>query len=91
MTTIILPPEVEGPLAEEARRRGTTPELLAIDCLRELFVPRPSGEGTGKDESLFDFLSGYTGTVDGTAEALSEQTGQRFVEGLIEKRDRGRV
>ncbi len=39
MTTITLPADIEGPLAEEARRRGTTPERLALDALRLRFAP----------------------------------------------------
>lgn len=91
MTTITLPPEVEGPLAEEARKKGTTPELLAVDCLRKLFVPPPTEGKPAEKETLFDFLSGYTGTVSGTTEALSENCGQRFAQGLVEKQQRGHV
>jgi hypothetical protein len=91
MTTITLPPDVEGPLTEAARRKGTTPELLAIDCLRELFVSSARSDEPGTSETLFEFLAGYAGTVDGTTEALSEETGRRFVEGLIEKQHRGRA
>lgn len=36
---IHLTPDVENALAEEAKRRGTTPEQLALDCLRAWFVP----------------------------------------------------
>ncbi len=40
--TLDLPPEVEGALAEAARRQGTTPERLAINRLRDSFVtPTP--------------------------------------------------
>jgi hypothetical protein len=85
MTTITLPPEVEGPLAEEAQRQGTTPELLAIACLRILFVPRPTGEQPSEGETLSDFLAGYVGTVSGATEALSENCGRRFVQRLVEK------
>ncbi len=91
MTTIILPPEVEGPLAQEARKRGTTPELLAVDCLRQLFTSPPTAGTPDEHETLFDFLSGYLGTVSGTAEALSEDCGQRFAQGLVEKQQRGRL
>ena len=42
MMIISLPPEIEGPLTEEAQRRGTTPESLVLDSLRTLFVPGPS-------------------------------------------------
>lgn len=89
MSTITLPPEVEGPLTKEARRKGTTPELLAVDCLRQLFAPSPTTETRTEGETLFDFLSGYTGTVSGTTEALSENCGQRFGQGLVEKHRRG--
>lgn len=91
MTAIVLPPEVERRLANEASKRGTTLEVLAIEYLREqLARPRP-GAGAGNGDNLFDFLSGYIGTVDGTTEALSEGSGQRFVEGLVEKQRRGRA
>jgi hypothetical protein len=30
---------IEEPLAEAARRQGTTPELLAMDSLRKIFIP----------------------------------------------------
>jgi len=36
--TLTLPPEVEEALAEEARRKGTTPEKVALDDLRQLYV-----------------------------------------------------
>ena len=88
MTTITLPSEVEGPLAEEARKRGTTPELFAVDWLRKLFVPPHTGEKPAEGETLFDFLDGYVGAVSGTAEALSENCGQRFAQGLVEKQRR---
>jgi hypothetical protein len=91
MTTITLPPEIEEPLAEEARKQGTTPELLAVDCLRKLFTPSPVAGKPVEGETLFDFLSGYVGTVNGTTEALSENCGQRFAQGLVEKQQRGRV
>jgi len=91
MTTITLPPEIEGPLTEEARKKGTTPELLAVDCLRKLFTQSPEVRKSGEEDSLFDFLAGYVGTVSGTTEALSENCGQRFAQGLVEKQQRGHV
>lgn len=36
--TLELPPEVESALTEDARRRGTTPEELALDNLRRSYV-----------------------------------------------------
>lgn len=91
MTIITLPPEVEGPLAEEARRKGTTPELLAVDCLRKLFTSFSEPTTPAEGQTLFDFLTGYAGTVSGTTEPLSENCGHRFVQTLVEKQRRGHV
>jgi len=89
LTTITLPPDIEEPLAEEARRQGTTPELLAVDCLRKRFVPVTAADKRAESETLVDFLSGYIGTVSGTTEALSENCGQRFAKGLLRNRGEG--
>jgi hypothetical protein len=92
MITISLPSDIEGPLTAEAQRRGTTPELLALDSLRKLFPSLAvSGEPPGDATNLFDFLDGYIGTVEGSTEAFSENCGQRFAEGMAEKQQRGRL
>lgn len=73
MTTITLPAEIEAPLAEEARRRGTTPERLAVDTLRLRFAPSvASSSGKPPEPNLADFLAGYVGLVEGSTEPLSE-------------------
>jgi hypothetical protein len=94
MTTITLPPEIEAPLAEEARKQGTTPELLALDKLRGLYAStqlEKTEELQNEEGTLFDLLQGYVGTVEGTTEALSEHTGKRFAEGMVEKRQAGKL
>jgi hypothetical protein len=89
MTTITLPPEIEGPLTEQALLRGTTPELLALDILRTQFQSvgaldtHPLDAGAGKSRSLADWLSPFIGTltssdhVAGEA-ALSVDSGRKF-------------
>lgn len=56
MTTITLPPDLEQSLAEEADKRGTAPELLALDSLRQLFVSTEK-KGTRKRTRPFLTLS----------------------------------
>ncbi len=90
MVTIALPSDIEEPLSEQARRRGMTPEQLAIETLRATFTAEGDQEGQPK-ETLFDFLSGHIGTVDGTAEPLSQDTGRLFADGLEEKHRRGHL
>jgi hypothetical protein len=58
--------------------------MLAVECLRDRFTRQPSTPARD-GESLFDFLSGYAGTVSGTSEPLSEHSAQRFTEGQLEK------
>ena len=36
---ITLTPQLEAVLSEQARRRGLAPEVLALDALREHFLP----------------------------------------------------
>ncbi len=91
MTTIIIPPDLEQAILEEAERRGVAPEAVAVDSLRRLFAtPGRGGELSG-DGSLVDFLGPYIGTVSGASEAFSEASGRRFADGLVEEYERGRV
>jgi hypothetical protein len=83
MTTITLPPDLDERLREEARQRGTTPELLAVDTLRRAFVPpEVPAEGGG---TLHDFLGDFIGSIEGTGESLSTDCGRHFADGLEEK------
>jgi hypothetical protein len=84
MSTITIPPELEGPLAAEARRLGTSLELLAVETLRRMYAPEGSGRAPSDAGTLADFLQGYVGTIHGTSEPLSEETGRRCREMLQE-------
>jgi hypothetical protein len=79
MLTIEVPDELAAPLADQAARRGTTPEALALDHLRLLLSPPPPG-------SLLEFLGDRVGAVAGTGEAFSQDGGRRFTDGLAEGR-----
>ena len=86
---IRLTSDIETALAQAAQRQGTTPERLALDLLSSLVLPSATPDSSAGEASLFDFLSGYIGTVEGTGEALSENCGQRFAEGLVAKHEQG--
>ena len=84
--TISLPPDIEDALTKEAQRLGTTPELLALRSLRKLFVSTPDVDASpSKELILYDFLTNYIGTVEGSTEAFSEDCGRRFADGLIDQ------
>lgn len=94
---ITVTPEIEQALREQAQKKGTTPELLAIESLRERFVP--PAEDTHPErgaESLADFLADHIGVIcsseriPGGAQ-MSQESGQKFVAGMVEKRQRRRL
>ena len=91
MTTISLPSDVERPLTDEAQRLGTTPELLAVETLRKVFAPAAPSNGVGHAQNLLEFLGDFVGSVCGTGEPLSENCGERFAEGMLEKKRQGRL
>ena len=93
--TITLTPEIERALRARANEQGTTPELLALHDLQELYaeaVPPDPFEG----KSLADMLAGHIGTI-----RSSEHTGievshlstdkESFPDYLVEKRKQGRL
>jgi hypothetical protein len=88
---IRLTPDIETALEQQAKQQGTTPERLALDALGSVFLQRSPPGLSAEQGTLFDFLSGYIGTVEGTGEALSENCGQRFSEELVAKHERGHL
>lgn len=84
MTIITIPPEIEEPLVAAAKQRGTTPELLAVESLRTIYAPTSGSDVSLQESTLRDFLQGYVGTINGSVEPLSEQTGRRFTETLLQ-------
>ena len=97
---ITVPPDLERALAARAHQMGTTPELLALDSLRERFPPSGSEDADeangGTRRTLADLLNGYIGILHSSEHtaagaAMSEDTGKKFAAGLLEKRKAGRL
>jgi hypothetical protein len=94
--TITLSPEIERALTEQAERLGTTPELLALDSLRERFVAPSVPEETPQEGTLYDFLQGYIGVIHSSeyvpgGAQMSKDTGRKFAEGMLKKRQAGKL
>ncbi len=84
--TIDLPPDLERELSEAAERRGTTPELLALDLLREHLLPVRSAESDDAEPAtLADLLAGYVGVLD-SSEFARPSTGADRVPGSAKGR-----
>ena len=99
MVTITLPPELERTITELAQRKGTTPELLTLDALHREFLslspPLPATEQT-KEKTLADFLGDFIGCLDSGefvpgGARMSENIGEKFAEGMVEKRKAGHL
>ena len=90
MPPITIPPEIEVPLADAARLRGTTPELLAIDCLRRYFIPSEANGSDRPAANLAEYLRDYIGAIQsgdripGGAQ-MSKNPGANFTEILLDK------
>lgn len=94
---ITLTPEIEAALAEQARQQGISPEQLALESLRQQFVtPLQHAQEAASQGTLADFLAGSIGVLhsrehlpDGAR--MSEAKGWLFAEGLLKKRQQGRL
>ena len=95
--TLTLTPDIEQALTEEAGDRGTTPEILALDSLRQRFVGRRVRESSDRGAgSLAELLDGHLGVLRSSEKVpggarMSEDSGKRFAAGMVEKRRRGRL
>ena len=66
--TLELPPEVEGALADEARRKGTTPEQLVLEDLRRRYpVHLPPADAMAALFAQWDAEDPITGPEDAAA------------------------
>lgn len=97
---ITVPSEIERTLTARADELGTTPELLAVDSLREKFPPSDGTEEAPEGrapQNLADFLRGYVGVLHSSelvppGGGMSEDnTGKKFAAGLFKKRQAGRL
>jgi len=96
--TIELSAQLETALAHEAERRGTTPQALAVRMIESQLPPSPVRSHAASDEqprTMHDVWSSHIGAVasepgDDANGRLSQETGRRFTELLIEQRRQGR-
>ncbi len=96
MVTITLPSELEKAAAEEAAQKGTTVELLTLDVLHKHFLTPPTTKQLPEGATLADALSDYIGAIDTSdkypeGSTLSESTGRKFAQLMVEKRQRGKL
>ena len=87
MTAIVLPPDLEADLTQQATREGKTLETVVIDGLRQIIATQPKLP----PKNLLEFLGDFVGCLEGNGEANSENTGERFTEYLVQKKQAGKL
>lgn len=95
MATITLPPVLERVMTEQAKRQGTTLEVLAVDKLNAAFLPAQPAE-TVEGGTLADFLGDFIGCIDSSefvpgGANMSEYTGRKFGELMVKKHREGKL
>lgn len=94
---ITLTPDLERALTTQAHQQGTTPERLALEYLRERFLPSVATESAAEEQgTLADFLANYIGVLSSSEHVpggarMSENSGKKFAVGLVKKRRESRL
>lgn len=89
--TIEFPPELERKLDESARRKGTTPGALVLTIVRNQLLAEEETESPNPaPRNLAEYLADHIGVLssvkDGVSQGdLSERTGERYKEILLER------
>lgn len=96
MATITLPPVLERAMTQEAERQGTSLEMLALDKLNAAFLPKMPAEPPVEGATLADFLGDFIGCLDSGEHIpggarMSENVGEKFAQGMEEKRKTGKL
>jgi predicted transcriptional regulator len=81
-TAVRLDAETEALVHRLARRRNGTKSEIIRSAIRELAARELASE---QAEGHYEALADLIGSVEGTGEALSEQTGRRLTEALRER------
>lgn len=96
--SIHLSPELERRIAEAAEAAGTTADHLLEERLSEMFpaTPAQAHPNPNGHRSLADAIAPYIGVVHSSefvpgGARMSENTGEQFAQGMVEKRAQGRL
>ena len=101
---LTLTSDIADALIEAAQQQGTTPEILALSCLQQIFLgtnlalEKRSTQtmSDASEPSLADFLEGYIGVLSSSEDATpktmpTNQSASSFAQHLIQKRDQGKL
>ncbi len=93
---IVLTPDIERRLAEQARKLGTTPEQLALASLRERFGSTAAHDTPAETPgTLADFLQGHIGVIHSSEHVpggahMSKESSRKYAAGLLRQHRRSK-
>ena len=88
---ITLSPEVAELIVREAARKGTSPEAVANETLRQHYAPGAEGSPAKEPKNLAEALGPFTGAVHSGRGDLSQDCGEKLTDHLVEKRQQGKL
>lgn len=94
---IAVTPDIEKVLREHARKQGTSPEVLVLHVLRELFISSvATGTTPDKHGTLYDYLADHIGVLSSSeyirdGARMLENCGKQFAAGLLKKRQESKL
>jgi hypothetical protein len=93
--TVTLTPDEEQQLHRAAEKRGQDTDALVREAILQMLVQNqdtPDEDLPAPGESLYDAMKDYIGMFQSGGETTwSENTGEKFTEGLLEKKSQGRL
>lgn len=87
---ITLSPEVAELIVREAARKGTSPEAVANETLRQHYAPAAE-EAAKEPKNLAEALGPFIGAVHSGRGDLSQDCGEKLADHLVEKRQQGKL
>ncbi len=89
---LTIPADIESAISKQAELKHQVPEDLALDTLRERFMPNLQPDDPSA--SLADFLADHIGVVSSGELAgggMSDKCGDSFTDALLAKRQQGHL
>ena len=93
MLQLTAPPDLEGASTREAERQDMTPQRLALELLRErLGASTTAAPGESMADALKEFIGCLnSGEITPGGAAMSEESGRKLAQRMVEKRRQGRL
>ncbi len=97
MIKIILPPDLEQAVTHQAQQQGTSPELYLLNDLRHRYLAQESPASPPQEvQDMAEYLGDFVGCIDSRdvfpeGSHLSEDSGRKFAELMVEKRRQGKL